>query len=274
MYDPYGLGEDPLVTPPPQGFGGWWSRLWKTLGRSWKQLALIIAVTSGLPALVFSLISSDSFSSVLDEMRTRQQEGVTGFPPDLITLYATLIGTQIVSAYLSAVGWGASIWTVTRQAAGMPAPFGQAMGYGLKNSLRIFGWLLLYGLMIGLGAVCCVLPGIYFALAGSMIVPLVIFSRGSISDSFRMVNKNFGAVLGRVLLVFAITLAVGLIGGVASGVFGAAMPTSGALAVSGTISAVLSIPTEMLLIVGILLTFAELRAREMPTTTTMLAQAL
>ena len=48
------------------------------------------------------------------------------------------------------------------------------MVYGLKNFPRVFGWLLVYGLMVMIGGACCLLPGLYFAVAGCLIVPLVI----------------------------------------------------------------------------------------------------
>ncbi len=277
LYDMYGQPVDPLVTPPGEGFAGWWSRLWKVFARSWGALALIIGVTSGLPAIVLGIYAAQS-TTLTDLQHALQQKqddpnSAFVFPHGLAQFVGVGIVLGVLAAVCRAVGWAASIWTLTRQAAGEPAPFGTAILYGLKNFPRVFGWVFVYSLLIGVGTVCCILPGLYFAIAGSLIVPLVIFSRGSVSESFRLVNKNFGAVLGRILAVYGLGLAVGVVSLILSSVLGAAGGTPGRI-VSEVLSSVLGIPGTIILIIGVTLTYAEMRAKEMITTTPMMNQAL
>ena len=85
-----------------------------------------------------------------------------------------------------------------------------------------FGPLALTGLfvtlIVGVGSVLCVLPGIYAKLALVFVYPLIL-TRGiepieALKASFAVVNKNFVAVLLLGLMAFALSLA----GAVACGV--------------------------------------------------------
>ncbi len=284
MYDVTGMGADPLVTPPTQGFAGWWSRLWQTFARSWRSLFPILLLTSVIPSVGFGAFISGPlkiFSTDLQQFQQLQQaDPTTPIPSDLAgdiaKIYAILGVYLLVFLLFGAVGWAASMWTITRQAAGEPAPFGRAFVYGLKNLPRVGGWLILYFLAITLASACFLIPGLYVAVAGSLIVPFVIFSRGSLPDSFRMVNKNFGPVLGRVATIYGLTLAVGLVVVLISSVAGSSVSSMSAsgFVIFEAVAAILTVPTSMVLVIGIFLTFAEMRAKEMLTTTPMLNQAL
>jgi hypothetical protein len=206
--------------------------------------------------------------------------GTGGFG-GLAALQISSIALTIVSFYLTAVGWGASHWTIVRQAVGAPAPFGEALSFGFRNSMRVWGWILLYSLVAGIGFCALVLPGIYLAIAGGLIVPAAIFQRGSsaLSISFRLVNRNFGAAAGRLILLYLPMLAVALItAAVTLGEFSAASasPLSGAVPdMSGVlVNAVLGTVAEMILIIGVLLTYGQIRARTLPSTSLDLAAAL
>src|SRR5690242_18579088 len=46
--------QDPLVTAPGEGFSGWWSRLTRTVRRSWRSIVAISLLTYGVPLAVLS----------------------------------------------------------------------------------------------------------------------------------------------------------------------------------------------------------------------------
>jgi hypothetical protein len=124
----------------------------------------------------------------------------------------------------------------------------------------------------------CFLPGLYLGVAASLVVPFAIFDRGTgaISGSFRLVNRNFGAVLGRLVIMFLLVAAASFVVNlIVSAVAGGSMtttttantgPSGGAILGESVFSAIVSVPTTMFLIIGILMTYAQMRARAVPTT--------
>jgi hypothetical protein len=196
---------------------------------------------------------------------TQQATVNTGW---LGTFVVALLVVLVISGYLTGVAQAAVVWAVTREAAGRPAPFGAALVYGLRNGARLWGWGLLYGLMVAVGLCACIFPGLYLALAGCLFVPVALYRRGMnpISTSFSLINSNFGAALGRMALLVLMVYGVQLI---------LSIPVQIVSLGSRTLGTVLSIglqlvtaPLPMILTIGTVLLFAELSVRQMRTETT------
>lgn len=292
-YPPYGYppgaygayASDPLVPAPGGGVSAWWTQSWRAFGRSWKQLLPIVLVTMTIPALVFTAIYVAVLSGgPLYTVATRFEA------PDTVTVHwqrvlvLAVVGALygLITVFVTSAGWAAAMWTVTRQAAAAPAPLGAALAFGLRRCASVGGTILLVGLMVFAGFIACIVPGLYLAVASSLIVPFLLFERGSgaIGSSFRAVNANFGAVLGRLLIAFlvtsgasialsAITLPVASTSVNADGTI-----HTGSLVLQSLLSSVVSIPSSMFLIITVLMTYAQMRARAVPTTVGDLATAL
>jgi hypothetical protein len=294
---PYGAGTpyggqvpylaDPLVPHPGGGFSAWWNSLWSAFGRSWKQLLSIVALTSALPGILLAIVAVELLSrsfTVIDDGVTSDVTVHWGVFGAFLGLGAAL---GIVALFASAIGWSGSMWLVTRQAAGAPATVGEALAFGARRCLRLGGLLVVVGLMVVLGLIACVLPGLYLAVAASLVVPFAVFDRGTsaIGGSFRLVNRNFGAVLGRLLIMYLLTGAVsGVLNLIVSTIVGGSAtttttttgtgPSAGAVVGEAIFSAVVTVPTTSFLIIGILMTYAQMRARAIPTTAHDLVNSL
>ncbi|HEY9482463.1 MAG TPA: hypothetical protein VIR00_05830 [Micromonosporaceae bacterium] len=294
---PYGAGTpyggqigypaDPLVPHPGGGFGAWWNTLWSAFARSWKQLLPIVALTSALPGILLTIVSVESLSRSF----TAVDDGDI-YTNDVTVHWGTLgafvglgVVLGIVSLFASAIGWSGAMWLVTRQAAGAPASVGEALAFGARRCLRLGGLLVVVGLMVVVGLVACFLPGLYLAIAASLVVPFAIFDRGTgaISGSFRLVNRNFGAVLGRLVIMYLLVGAVsGVVNLIVSSIVGGSMtnatanasPSAGAIVGEAVFSAIVAVPTTMFLIIGILMTYSQMRARAVPTTAHDLVNSL
>jgi hypothetical protein len=269
----YGPSADPLVTSPDEGFNGWFRRLFATLRRSWKSLVLIALTTYALPvAVVSGFLALASRNLVVapagDTTRTSINMGLFGM------LVVAGLGAVAVTSFLSAVANAAAVWSVTREAAGQPAPLGAALGFGFRKGLRLWGWSLLYSLMILAGVCACILPGLYFALAGCLYIPLALYIRGSnpIGLSFSMVNKSLWPSLGRMALLVLMVYGVQLVLSIPVQVIQANSATAGLVASLAV--QVVTAPLALALTLGSVLLFAELWARQVPTTTANLDAAL
>ena len=264
---------DPLVTPVHEGFSGWFSRVFAVLGRSWLSLLLISWVTYAVPyAVLVAVLRTQTGHLLIPGAPITNANGqqVTSYTFDngkLGTLAVILVVGLIVVGFASGVADAATVWSITREAAGRPRSLGGALGYGLRNGPRLFGWSLLYGLIVGVGICACVIPGLYFALAGCLYAPVALYRRGMnpIGTSFSLVNRNFGAALGRMALLTVMLYGVQLV--LAIPVQLASSQASSGVALGLTIALqFVTAPVTLVSTVGSTVLFAELWNRQSPIT--------
>jgi hypothetical protein len=283
----YGFdSNDPLVTPPGAGIGGWFNRCGEALRRGWRQLVPIMLLTQVLPAAVLSVISlgldpSANWAAEVDASQTAALPD--NFVMELAGLLVVLVGGSLVIGLVQAIGWAAGSWVITRQAVGQPAGLDSALRYGLRRALGLWGWTLAVSLLIGIGVCFCVLPGIYLAFALSMAGPVYLFERHNpIGRSFRMFHDRLGLLLGRVALVALAVIVVSFVASALEGVatsgfgtdpFASAGTAVGAVVVIG-VTAVLALPAHLAQMIGLLLTYTEQRAHEAPVNAAGLAAEL
>jgi hypothetical protein len=277
-----------MVPNPFGGFGAWWNKTWSIFARNWWRLTLILVITSVLPALAFVAIAESLTHDPITVFELGDGTADVVFNRSAMTALVIAFVVYVVAAvFANAVGWVGGMWIVTRRAAGSTASLGAALAYGLRRCARVGGILLLVGLMVGVGAIACLVPGLYLAVASCLVVPFAIFDRGvnAIAGSFRAVHRNFGMVLGRVVVAclvnFGASFAVSL---VANAIFGGfneygAADTGTTRPVAETIGSnifvtVLAAPATAFLLIAILAVYAQARARAVPTTAVDLNAAL
>ncbi len=266
--------NDPLVTGVTEGFGGWFSRLFAVLGRSWKSILLISWTTAAVPLAVLAVAAGLTSERLVVTPAPGGAQAPTFDSGALGTFFVVVFVAAIIGAYLTAAAQAATVWAVTREAAGGPAPLGAALGYGFRNGLRLFGWSLLYGLMVAVGLCACIVPGIYLGVAGCLYIPIALYRRGMspIGTSFSLVNRSFWAALGRMLLLLAMVYGVQLVLSIPAQIVSAGSRTAGL--VLTVIVELVTAPLALVLTVGTVLLFAELWNKGVPTTTADLNAAL
>jgi hypothetical protein len=258
------IAADPLVA---ESFGLWLALLWRTLRRSWRPLLLIVALTVSLPNVVFAVI-----------LRHVDARGFHDFGHAQFFV----VVVWVVTSYAGALAWAAAQWTLVQQAVAAPARLRDAIAYASRNGIRVWGLLMFYRLTVGIGLFFFwLLPGLYLALSFALLVPVALVEPGAspFRSSFRMVNRNLGAALGRLSLVYVPAFAVAAFVMITSHwQFGASaiVPQSTKSVDLATLvtTTLAQVPTEMIVIVGVFLTYVHLRARTRPTTSMDLADAL
>jgi hypothetical protein len=278
--------EDPLVPPPYSGFDGWFKRLTGTTRRSWRPVLVVLALTHVLPAMTVGVLAVAYFGlftpffSLLQTQEPLDGSEVGPFVAGILVF--VLVGIVVVSLG-QALGYAGSTWILTREAVGQPAPIGDALRYGLRRMVGLWGWTLLFGLIIGLGFCLCVLPGLYFGLALALFGPVYMFERGNpFGRAWRMFHDNFGPVLGRVALLaaalFAVQMVVSLIQNVVlTAVGGPQAPAELTMTLSLVFTLfgyLIQLPATMIQTIGVVVTYAEQRARLAPLNSATLAAEL
>lgn len=263
---------DPLV---PRTFNEWTTNIIAVLRRCGAQVLAMMAVWSVIPVIVSTSIQSmmdgpigrlnsltaqaprDGYSN--DQLNVLAADSL-----DLLGISAVSIAVGVVVAYLSAAGWAAVMRLVTADAAGAPVTFGDAFRYGARRGLAIWGWYILAYVCVLVGACLCVLPGLYLAVTFALFAPVALYEGGpAIARSLRLVHKSFGPMLGRIALLCAVVMGIGLVFGVGESV-SSVIPgnTVFVYIVRGIFSYLGEIATMSVLCVGLLVTYAEARFRE------------
>jgi hypothetical protein len=291
QYDP----NDPLVTPPDGGVAGWVARMSATFKRSWRSVLSIIFVAQILPALVLLLVIGGIVAAAVITDPDVVTE-VLGFDPSdpsarpepsrMITIGIVLLVLGLLlgvsGAWLQSVTWAAVIWATVREAAtGRRVRLGEALGYGVRRSLTLWGWTLLGGLLYLAGLLACLLPGLYVLFGLMMLTPIVLFERQGIGASFRALHRNLLVIGVRAVIIWGVAQAVSTMVSVVVQIPFAAM-TSAPDPVYLVVYSLAIIPVELVVllplyafqIIGTLLTYAEQRAQAAPLSTAQLAAEL
>jgi hypothetical protein len=277
---------DHLVPPPNSGFDAWYTRVVATVRRSWRPLLVVLGLTHVLPTLVLGGIVIMYVALVRPE--ALRQSGTEPFEgPDVAPFIGGLVFFAIVFilvvSLLQAIGYAAATWIVVREAAGEPAEPGEALRYGARRMMGLWGWTLLSSLIMAGGLCLCILPGIYFAFALSLIGPVYLFERRNpIGRSWGLVHANFGPVLGRVALITAVVLAAQVIISMLQNVVGLVLSAGSELSTTAlaftlaftAVGVIVTLPATVVQVVGLIVTYVEQRAREAPLNTRGLLAAL
>jgi hypothetical protein len=121
--------------------------------------------------------------------------------------FAVALPLGLVSALLVCVVQLASLHVLVQRATGHQVSVRTALLAGLRRVHAMIGWGVLAGLLIAVGVVLCVLPGIYVALVMATLPAIVLLERGKgIGRAFELFHAKFGDSLARVATIAGIYL--------------------------------------------------------------------
>ncbi len=104
---------------------------------------------------------------------------------------------------------GALTYGVVQQIRGRHASMGQCLGVGLARALPVLGVAILAGLIIVLGMVLCIVPGVIAACVLWVAVPVAVIERPGVIASL---NRSRDLTHGYKALIFVIFLLLGVAG--------------------------------------------------------------
>ncbi|MGY0232723.1 hypothetical protein [Longispora urticae] len=255
--------DDPLVPDPAAGFGGWYDRVVGVLRRSWQSLLTIAAVTIAGPTVLLTILTNVSYDqNAADNWNFRPVAGLLAFV------------VWIGAAYLGSLGSAAGVWAITQEAAGRTVTLGQALRFGRTRALAVWGWQILSSILIALGICLCLIGSVYFAIACSLVTPVIVYERtGGIPRSFKLTHARFGHTLSRLVPLALVVIVLSCCLGAPSGLSASISGDVGRFVADvggGLWSAVVALPIFVLVLAGTVVTYADLRARETPLSTEQL----
>ena len=163
------------------------------LTRSWQPL-LVIQIATVVPGMIVAAIVAGAAAS---------QSTAVSIGGALLGLVGGLI--VFVVALLAQA---ASVYVVGKQASGEEVGAGPALSFAAGRALPLLGWGILAAILIGVGFILLVIPGIYLMVVfAASLTGVIMFERAGIGRTFSLVNPAFGQTLGR-LLSFALAALV------------------------------------------------------------------
>lgn len=261
--------EDPLVA---RHFSDWTGKIVDVVARSWRPLLvaqLILAVpVAVLTALLDQSIGGDASSLQLSDIGN-QNEITIDHPGAAAAAGLALI---VVWLALGSITSLASMWIAVRHAAVSPARLPAAFRFGARRAVRLIGWEIVVVVLVALGLLALIVPGIYLAVVLlPTIVGVVAFERAGISRCFALARGQFLPLLGRCCVALLVGTAYSeVVLAILKGVYG----DGGSVWARQLTSSVLELPLDVAVTAFLLVTYAELRGRHEPLTTRRLSVEL
>jgi hypothetical protein len=283
QYTPPAGSGDPLVPPANTSYGAWFSAVRAAAQRSWKSTVIISAIGITAPLAIVTLISY-----VMGAGGTFTIFSLFGHPGLSFVGYVGAMFIKMVllvaASFVAAVGWAAGSWALVQEAkTGRAANVSAAFQYGMKRAMRLFPWTVAAGLACVFGVFFFWVPGLLLAFAVSMFGFVAVFepAPNPLMRSWNLLQKSIGPAAARIGTLLGIYLVYyWIISGI---VFVISLPfqifSSGATRGFGVgffemIGTFVLAPGIALLMVGLLVTYGELRSHEGPTSTDDLAREL
>jgi len=258
--------------------GSWWQRGTEVFQRSWRSIGVLMLLGVFVPSLILG--STYSLSTAPMTSTWGDWSGDWDEYPSFGTAAPSLL-IALVLGYLTAAAWSGALRAAAKEAVGERVSLGESFSYGFRRGVRLWGWGILAYLTVLVGLVACILPGIYFLVSLSLLAPAATFERHTnpYGRSFKLVNRNFGGALGRLILLWLVVAVfsciVHLIGGliiagISAGLGSGAVAVILTILIQAIISLIMILPVVWL--VGmILVTYAWARSRTEPLSAAALA---
>jgi hypothetical protein len=261
-------GPTPPPPPPPMMSGPQGGIPPKTLGEilsaafniykaNASQLILIVAVVVVPLSLVSALFSGVVFAP--DKVRVTNAGGVVVFDYAGrglgVALLAGAIGA-LIAVLISAVLQAAILRAAAQATIGDPVDVEASYRYGLKRLWSVILVSILVGLVVAVGFILLVIPGIIFLVFLSVSIPVLIVEgrRGT-----EAMGRSWNLVKGNFWHAFGVIVVAALIVGIISGIIGAIGGDNWAVRwIFTAIAQILTVPFASL--VSVLL-YLDLRAR-------------
>jgi hypothetical protein len=242
---------------PPKRLGEILSAAFNIYKANASQLILIVAVVVVPLSLVSALFSGVVFAP--DKVRVTNTGGQVVFDYTGrglgVALLAGAIGA-LIAVLISAVLQAAILRAAAQATIGDPVDVEASYRYGLKRLWSVILVSILVGLVVAIGFILLVIPGIIFLVFLSVSIPVLIVEGRRGTDAM---GRSWNLVKGNFWHAFGVIVVAALIVGIISGIIGAIGGNNWAVRwIFTAIAQILTVPFASL--VSVLL-YLDLRAR-------------
>jgi hypothetical protein len=131
---------------------------------------------------------------------------------DLVAVTASALVVLVLTLILVQIGTAAILHVIGKEFVDEPATIGAALGRAGSVFAPLLGTSLLAGLLIGLGLVACVVPGIIFAIWYAFVSQVVVLEHlsggAALSRSKELGSGHVGRLFGLIVLLIIISVII------------------------------------------------------------------
>lgn len=223
------MTNQPINFKQERDFGDLFNATFSFISKEFKQLGSAILYYV-FPLLLLSVIALTVYSIKSNEMVQSFAEAGKNDPFAVFTIMGSLFGYLGVAMIISLAAYAMMVSAVY----GYIKLFIQNGPQGFtvndvwaqitKNFFNSMLAIFVIGLVVGLGFVFCILPGIYLGVALSIVVCIMIFEEKSFTDAFgrsiKLINKNWWQTFAVIIITTIIMYMIMLLLTVPSMIFG------------------------------------------------------
>jgi hypothetical protein len=231
----------------PLGFGEILDVALKIVARHWRVLVACVAVVI-LPVQIASTALEYSIDPSRFDLNADATTTTAADDSELGALIVVAV-LQFFSVMLAAA---ACFKAVGDGYLGGEIGVGRSLSFGLPRVPRLFGMYVIWSICLIIGLILLIAPGVWIGTVWSLAIPALLFERlgvfAAFSRSFELVKGRFWGVLGlllvSVLIVFAVSIVLGLVIGGLGAVVTADSEVAGAIVnlVATVVSNMISLP--------------------------------
>ncbi|GIE95755.1 hypothetical protein Ari01nite_32200 [Paractinoplanes rishiriensis] len=260
----YAGPQDPLVSAD---FSGWWDRSSRLIRAAWQPLALIQLIAA-VPLFVVSVATTLVTNSDVVVSESTDFDAATFFGA-LFGIFALFL----IPVVLGLITQLAALRYLVQLALGQPITIGQALRSVLGRAPALLGWAIVAGLIILVGLILCVLPGLYMIAVVAVLPAIVLLEPGKgLGRAFELFHADFGAALARIATLMGITIGISF---ATSFILGALTPATdpavATVVLTELVTAAFSVAIGIVFSPMLLTAYADMRARKEPFSTAYLA---
>lgn len=250
------------------------SKTFQVYRRDFTKYFVLFAVVGVVIGVVTTLARQAFVPPTLPSNPTSQEVSIW-FSALFAALFLLIVSILIVSVVFSAIAQGAAIKLASEQIEKEQADLGPSIKFAASKLLWIWALSIVVGIIVFLGFIALIIPGIILAIMYSLALPVLLIEKKGIFDSMR---RSRELVSHRWLKTFATYLVLGIIVIIASVIVSAITALLGVVGpvVNGILSAFYQPLFPILMTVyyySNLARIAPLPAGQMPTAPTTMAQA-
>jgi len=241
------------------GLGDVISRTFELYRRNFAKYFVLFVVVEAIIGVVSTLARGAFPLPTLPANPTNQQviDWAPGFFGTLV-VYVGIIG--IVSLVVGTIAAAGTIRMASEEIEGRPIGLGEAVSFAVRKMVWVWVLGLVVGIIVGLGLIALVVPGIILAIMFSMALPSLLIENtgilGSMSRSRELVGHRWGKTFATFLVLGIIVVVIAIVLSLVAAAFGSA---------STLVSDVLSAFYQPILPVASVVYFYSNRARITPT---------
>jgi hypothetical protein len=227
----------------------------KIYWRNARTLMFLVLFVVGPAQLLLNFVTVSATPEDEEDFLTTTETGEVEFDStELGTLFAGLGAAAIISFLASTIATGAAFRAIAESYLGRKPEWRESLGYVLRRLHSVLWVTMLSALLVVLGFILCIAPGVYLLVAFTVAVPVLLTEgvkgRHALGRSRDLVRGRWWHTLA---IVFLGALLVGIVAGAIQGLATVFVSTDAgsdpAIAVivgtiSGTLSAVITTPFQ------------------------------